>query len=246
MNYDVVTKSAKDAVKFFKNDDKKYIQAMRTFYTQGKKNPSVARIIMQNEIVNNASDAMIRHKTILKEIEEFRPDYSTEMPSTLLNMAHNSILMQDVVVLHGKVKTLEMMNNAFKMFDSLNILGKESPTEVSSLKTKFDESFDKLYPRTGNVRKNIAQFHIRMDKVKPKLKADKKRIILEPEKGYLALYPKTYYTRLMLAKSKKSLKDMNWIEKLKFSKIFKSFGQKKSGMQAVNDALTKTMYALNK
>ena len=57
MDYDVVRASVSTAYKNYRKDDAKFYSSMDTFYKTGKENPTVARIILQDEIKKGLESA---------------------------------------------------------------------------------------------------------------------------------------------------------------------------------------------
>ena len=50
MDYDIVMTNVINACRNYKQDDSKFHCAMDNFYKEGKKNPSVARIMLQDHV----------------------------------------------------------------------------------------------------------------------------------------------------------------------------------------------------
>ena len=51
MKCDLVVNSAKSAIGNFLKNDKIYEESLKTFYSEGSKNPTMARILFQNEVI---------------------------------------------------------------------------------------------------------------------------------------------------------------------------------------------------
>lgn len=229
MNYDVVRIGAKNAVKYLNINPEKYSEAMKVFYTEGKKNPSVARIIMQDEIRLGAAESLKTQAALSDAFDVFektcqKTSYSVTDEAALMHKKNNieSILgvnnNNSIKISDDPFSALYNINKLKKVYfskllDSLHILGKKSPKEAELVKADFDNSFSQLYPKTKNIRENIAKYNMRMQKTTPLLNHKEKRmLLLEPEKGWLSLYPKSLYKRSELLKGKKT----GFIEKLSY------------------------------
>ena len=58
MDYDVVRDSINSAYVNYKTNDSKYYSSMNDFYKEGKKNPSVAKILLQDCVAKQQRQAM--------------------------------------------------------------------------------------------------------------------------------------------------------------------------------------------
>lgn len=183
MDYNVVRAQAVDAFKYYKNDDKKYRDSMTKLYAEGKSNPTVTKVILDNTV----SDKIGRLSQISSEVmrdartPDFYPlcDHFGQIDE--FNARANIALMS----MKRSLDVSDMPNDK-----SLNDLAE---------KKVFDEKFNELYPRTGKIRERIIDAHrIKMDEVTPKDSWSNKITYAKTNGEYRELYPKSFLTRMSL------------------------------------------------
>lgn len=191
MDFNVVKTNAESAFKYYKSDDKKYTDSMKNLYSEGKKNPSVTSIILDNTINNG-----------VKKVSDLSQDMidGARVPSILPVVDH-----------FEQMADFEARANIALLAMQKGVNANEIPTDKNIQKLpekwEFDKRFDELYPKTGEIRKRIIDAHrIQMDKVTPKANWSDKIMYAKTNKEYKEMYPKSFFTRTALI-MKNQIKD---------------------------------------
>jgi len=185
MDYDVVKTSIENAYKYFGKDDGKFYSAMNDFYKEGKKNPSVARIYLQDYITKEIRTAKhIMNKASMMSFPEIDPlmlgsrlSYQNLIYSMSVSNAMRSIQATDIY------KNTEYNETTFR----------------NEERKKFDEIWAEKYPRTGKIRERIIQANrIKPDEVTPKASMSTKINYAKTISEYKKDYPKSFNARYAL------------------------------------------------
>lgn len=183
MDYNVVRANAVNAFRFYKNNDDKYKKAMTGFYTEGKKNPSVAKVILDDTIKKGIKKTSELSDEVMKETKE---------PVFFPLTEHYAQMAQFEARSSIALRLMKQCINATEIPDDRNM--KDLPE-----KKEFEKSFDELYPRTGEKRRRIIDAHrLEMDAVTPKAKWSDKIMYAKTNAEYRKLYPKSFNTRMAL------------------------------------------------
>jgi len=125
-------------------DTKRFNEELRQFYIEGKNNPSVAKMIMREELERDILQIDKENNKLISEI----------------NLA---IQNRDFIGGNYGIYKFNLTKAKLKYITNagmiLNILrnGLEQNLNTASLKYKqqFDSAFEKLYPKTGYIRKYL-------------------------------------------------------------------------------------------
>ena len=177
MDISIVSMHSENAIKYYKSDNKKFNESMAGFYSEGKKNPSIAKIIFKenrDSFIKKASDAtteLLKAETMSMDPFVMR---ETEMSLGLAT----SVLS----------KQLAVMN-----------LPKDKALDSIPEKKEFDKAYRELYPKTADIRERIIDAgQIKTDAVTPKASYVKKNFALRTVAELKETYPKTYNARTKL------------------------------------------------
>ena len=185
MDYDVVRDSIENACRNYKKNDARFYTSMDKFYKEGKKNPSVARIMLQEHIIKSQKVA----GKMLNEVASFS---QCDIPA---------ILYPEFVGRMNEIYSL----SAFAALRSMDI--KDIYEETKSLgsdlenqsRKEFDEAWDKNYPKTGEIRKRMIEANrVSMDSVNPKATWLSKINFAKTLAEYKKDYPKSFFARYAL------------------------------------------------
>ena len=175
MEYDVVKSHAISAIRSYKKDSKKYQDSMTKFYSAGKENPSVANIILQHNVN--------QHVSAMRDLS-------------------NSIVLSDAMNTHniGRMNTgLFYATQAIQ--DGINTMEIPNDKSLNSLaaKQEYDKVYNELYPKTGKIRKMIAESgHLKIGKVSPKMTWEEKVMNTTSISDLKKIYPKSINARIRL------------------------------------------------
>ena len=185
MDYDVVKTSVQNAYNNFGRSDVKFYSAMSTFYKEGKKNPSVAKIIMQDNIRKNQEVA----SQMLKDAAAFPLlDVTVLAYPEMLRHSHQ---LYDLS-LNAAMKSI----NAEQIYKNTEYVSEEVGLKEAS---DFQKTWNELYPKTGKKRERIIKANrISMDKVSEKADWSEKVNYAKTVEEYKKDYPKTFNARLRL------------------------------------------------
>ena len=225
MDFDVVRTSIINAYKTYGSSDKQtFNKSMSEFYIAGKQNPSVAHMILVDQLRKeglNQSQANKQHLKTFKENSkmdtEWLKPFADKTP-IIERQVNREVALFDMNL--GILKVLKA--NETQMTDLLS-------EEVKPLKESFDETYKILYPRTYKIRKEIIEnTDFSMDKVTPKRSYYEKIKLAEPEDGWKSIYPRSYENRCRLIGMERIGKSgtVSWLKK----KIWNLFFVKKYDM----------------
>ena len=220
MKCDLVVNSAKSAIGNFLKNDKIYEESLKTFYSEGSKNPTMARILFQNEVIENAKVCKRTQSELFREYDNFTPSIKPvkvsdlqpqgilqEMLAESIIRPLNSLTKDFEELTHKQIKLLEMHLNKQRLVGSTKMLDElRTPESLKAEKMIFDKAFDSLYPKTGEVRKKLITYNIRTNRVTPRLSKNDRHLIFEPREGWLYKYPKTAGLRFTIIEGKKPQK----------------------------------------
>lgn len=194
---------------------------MDKFFKEGKKNPSVARIMLQDYIIKN-------QKTAGKMLNEAASFSQCDIPAILypefagrMNEIYNlssviALRSMDIADIYEETKYLS------------DDLGNHSRKE-------FNEVWDKNYPKTAELRKRIIEAgRLSMDRVNPKASWLSKINFVKTLAEYKNDYPKTFFARYALIMNGQ-IEDDNvtsrvkgWLSRFSYKRLIKNgFGFKK-------------------
>lgn len=220
MDYDVVRASVSAAYNNYKRNDAKFYNSMDTFYKSGKENPSVARIIMQDQIRKEVELArqMLSDVSRLPLPSIFEPqmrDATLSMYGLALSSVQRSLNASDIYN-----ETAYVDDPDYHDFRA-DYLGLDSRRE-------FDEAWHKKYPKSGWLRERIIENNnISMDKVNPKAGWFEKINFAKTLKEYKKDYPKTFNVRYALimhnqiTEEKVTPKVKSWFKRIAYKTLIK-------------------------
>lgn len=221
MDYDVVKTAVQNAYKNFGHNDNMFYNEMNNFFTEGKKNPSVARIIMQENVRQNIE----KSKQLLQEIAK-------------ISFADTPTLIYPEVVGHPNLFYTLSLNAAIKSINAGDMYKKTEELSEDLGMTKaidFKRKWNELYPRTGKKRKRIIEANrISMDNVKRKASWLQKIMYAKTFAEYKKDYPKTFKVRSALISNNQikedgvTLRVQKWFKRFSYKRLIKdSFSFKK-------------------
>ena len=185
MDYDVVRLNAVSACRNYKQNDAEFYSAMHNFYKEGKKNPSVARIILQDYISKSQKIAgkMLRDAASFSQSDIpaiLYPEFIGRMEQICTVSSAAALRSLAVADIYEETKYIND--------DFVNLNRKE-----------FDSAWDKLYPKSGAMRKRIIEANrLSMDNVTPKADWLSKINYAKTLAEYKKDYPKTFFARYAL------------------------------------------------
>lgn len=215
MDFDVVRNSIANAYKSYKCNDVKFENSMYDFYKEGAKNPTVARIMLQDHIKKGQEAA----SRAMAEIAALPTSGLFEQ-----TMANNRIYNLPAQLAMRSIEAEDMFNaTPYNEYTD------------NTARQAFDEKWNKLYPKSGQIRKRIIEANrISMDNVTPKAGWTEKINFSRTLGEYKADYPKTFYTRYWLIMNSQikegsvTSKVKSWYKRFFYKKLLKgSFGFKK-------------------
>ena len=225
MNFDVVRTSIINAYQTYGSSDKEtFNKNMSEFYTEGKQNPSVAHMILVDQLRKEGLNQSQANKQHLKTFKE-----NSKMDTEWLKpFADKTPVIERQV--NREVALFEMNLGILKVLKAnetqmTNLLSEE----VKPLKKSFDEAYKTLYPRTYKIRKEIIEnTDFSMDKVTPKRSYYEKIKLAEPEQGWKSIYPRSYENRCRLIGMDRIGESgtVSWLKK----KVWNTFFVKKHDM----------------
>ena len=219
MDYDVVRSSIAAAYKNYGKNDNNFYSSMDKFYSEGSKNPSVAKIMLNDYIFNKQRDV----SKMLNVVSSFPVadtpglmspeilEMQKNIYSSTVNAAMKSISAQDIY------KNTSALDNS----DSNIQLGMQSSK-------KFNEEWRKRYPKTGKTRERIINANrVSMTRVTPKADWYEKINFVKTIGEYKKDYPKTFYARYALImnsqieEEKVTPKVKNWFKRFTYKRLIK-------------------------
>jgi len=195
MDYDVVRTNVKNAYKTYGSSDKNsFNKNMSEFYTVGKQNPSVAHMILVDQLRKEGLKQSQANEQHLKTFKDnFKVDIEYFIPFADKTPIIERQSKRDAAKLEMCLGTQKVLKaNETQMSDLLS-------EEVKPIKEGFDTVYKAMYPRTYHIRKRlIEKFGFSMYKTAPKRPYNEKIQLAEPNNGWRAIYPNTYETRIRL------------------------------------------------
>lgn len=211
MNYDVVKTSVINAYKNYKNNDKEFYANMDSFYKEGKDNPSVARIILQDHVRKGQEAA---HQMLFDASGIPAPSFYEPMVSDARSQIYN-------ITIQSGLRSFEAEN----IYKDTAYINKDNG--LSSRK-EFDEAWSSKYPKTGKLRERLIEDNrISMDKVTPKANWIDKISTVKTIGEYKQDYPKTFLARCALIVDGQINEDgvtpsvKNWFKRFSYKKLIK-------------------------
>lgn len=213
MDYDVVRTNIDSAYTNFRRNNDKFYEAMNNFYSEGKKNPVVAKIMMNDRVLMGKKIAA----TAMDDVSAM--SFSNE----ILNAAYAAEAQKRLYysTLNDALRAVE----AEEIYENTRYL---SSGTSSKAKKEFDNEWNRLYPRTGKLRDRIINSsRVVMGNVIPKTGWFDKITMARTLAEYREDYPKTFNLRYMLISKKQitegniSKRVSNWFERLFYKKMLK-------------------------
>ena len=189
MDYDVVRDSINSAYANYKTNDSKFYSSMNDFYKEGKKNPSVAKILLQDCVAKQQRQAM---KMMAEVLAIPGPEFFEPMISnTRINIYNLSLF--------NAMKSIDADN----LYKNTKYIGEDDATAFGSEHRKeFNAAWENLYPKTGKMRDRIIEAkRISMDEVTLKPSWYEKINFAKTISEYKKDYPKTILARYKLIKN---------------------------------------------
>ena len=215
MDYDVVRENVVAACANYKKNDAKFYTQMNGFYKEGKKNPSVAKIILQDHIYKSQKVA----SRMLNDAASFS---QSDIPA---------ILYPEFV---GRMNQIFTLSSAAAL-RSMTISDIYEETKYINenvgkcAREEFDESWNKKYPKTGKLRERIIEANrLDMDKVTPKAGWYAKINYAKTLAEYKKDYPKTFFARYALIMNGEIQEDnitsriKGWFSRLSYKRLIKN------------------------
>lgn len=195
MIYDVIRTSIINAYRTYgSSDTKTFNKCMSEFYTNGKQNPSVAHMILVDQLRKEGVKQSQVNKQHLKTIKEnSKVDTELLVPFSDETKIIERQLSRDTARFEMNLEILKFLQaKKTQMTDLL-------ADDVKKLKENFDAEYKLAYLKSYRVRKQIIEgTNFSMDKVVPKRSYYTKIKLAEPEKGWESIYPKSYENRCRL------------------------------------------------
>ena len=225
MDCDAVRTSIINAYQTYGSSDKNsFNKSMSKFYTAGKQNPSVAHMILVDQLRKESLNQSHKNKQLAKTFKDnSKIDTELLIPFVDKKPVIKRQLNRDAAELEMCLGILKVFKaNETQMTDLLS-------KEVKPLKENFDETYKSLYPKTYKIRKKIIEnTNFSMDRVVSKRSFYEKIKLAEPEDGWKSVYPNSYETRCRLLGMDKIGKSgtVSWLKK----KVWNMFFVKKHDM----------------
>lgn len=219
MDFDVVRTSIINAYQTYGSSDKEsFNKNMSKFYTVGKLNPSVAHMILIDQLRKEGLNQAQMNKQYLKTFNDnSKVDIEHLTPIAERQLNRDTAELEMCLGISKVLKATET-----QMADLLS-------EEVKPLKESFDETYRALYPRTYKIRKEIIEnTDFSIDRVVPKRSYYEKIKLAEPEQGWKSIYPRSYENRCRLIGMDRIGKSgtVSWLKK----KVWNMFFVKKHDM----------------
>ena len=225
MDCDAVRTSIINAYQAYGSSDKNsFNKSMSKFYTAGKQNPSVAHMILVDQLRKEGLNQSHTNKQLAKTFKDnSKIDTELLIPFVDKKPVIKRQLNRDAAELEMCLGILKVLKaNETQMTDLLS-------KEVKPLKENFDETYKSLYPKTYKIRKKIIEnTNFSMDRVVSKRSFYEKIKLAEPEDGWKSVYPNSYETRCRLLGMDRIGKSgtVSWLKK----KVWNMFFVKKHDM----------------
>ncbi len=228
MEYDVVRNSVINAYQSYKSTDKeKFNRSMQTYYTVGQQNPSVAHMIMVDQI----------NKEGLKQSATNQQNYEIFKNNAKVNTELLVPMIDKTPVIERQVKRdiaiLDTLMGVKKFISASEThMTDEISDEVKLSKDTFDRTYRTMYPKTYHIRKRLIEdFGFSMDKINSKRPYNEKIQLAAPEQGWKSVYPNSYENRVRLLSMDRIGKSgqISWLKKKFWNlSIVKNFDLKKA------------------
>ena len=185
MDYDVVRTNVINACRNYKQEDSVFYNAMNNFYREGKKNPSVARIILQDHIFERQKIS----KNMLNDAASFS---QADIPAILYPEFADRIKQLYNLSALETLKSLAL-TDIYKETAYIN-------DDLGNYERRdFDKKWAELYPKTGKIRERIIEAdRISMDGVNKKADWLQKINYAKTIAEYKKDYPKSFFARYSL------------------------------------------------
>ena len=207
----VVSGYVSDAIKYYKRDDEKFKKSMAGFYSEGKKNPTVAKVILKEK-----TDEVMKIASNVTSDER------------LSQIKFNPVSMEE-----GRLK----ISAATSLYSrAIDIMGMREDKILDTIpeKAEFDKVNKDLYPRTADLRERyISENQIKTGEIVPKATYTKKQFGIKTVSELKKTYPKTHGARAFLILIGQ-IKDDGVMPKLKGfinRKMFRPFIEKGFGFK---------------
>ncbi len=167
---------------------------MQTYYTAGKQNPSVAHIILVDQINKERlkqSEANYRNYELFKNNAKF--DTELLIPIIDKTSVIERQVKRDFAIFDTLMGGMKIINA------SETYMTDEISDEVKLSKDAFDKIYKTLYPKTYHIRKRLIEdYGFSMDRIAPKRQYQEKLKLVAQEDGWKSIYPNSYETRIRL------------------------------------------------
>ena len=199
MNVETVKNAVRGAFSTYGYEDStQHNKYMRVFYTEGKKNPCVARMIMPRVIIKSAEEESDTFQKTYERDVQPHVDAVKETPAYTLEdygKKPGTILKGEVTRTKADVAIFSQAMHAERAE-----MGGKLQGDVVQLRDEFNEEFKRQYPKTWRIRDRlIRDYGVFYDRpTVPKRSILQKLQIVAPKGGYKSIYPKTLETRARL------------------------------------------------
>ena len=224
MNYDVVSCGAKNAIGGFFRNPEQFEQGLKTFYREGRKNPSVAMILMHDEAIQNAKKCTDIQKKLSREYDEYVPmeklkpedlipkgplpfwGIGTKMLAEAAAYGLNKMSSSYGEYFHKTNIYVKMLINHERMSGAVDILDNPGLPK-SAEKEAFEKEFNTLYPRTGAIRKKLIKYNIRKGgKTTLRMPKEKRHYVTMSDEELFSTDPNTGRLKLDIIEGKEPKK----------------------------------------
>ncbi len=211
MDYNVIRTHSQNAYKYYNNCDSRYISTVSSFFKEGVKNPSVALMIMNDE-VNKYTN------TLFEAAEKLQNGKHAPIKMDAYSL-HQRNILNNYIKKNKQGAMFELIMNQTKTDDIL----KNKIIKLLPEHKHFFDTFEKLYPNSKDKRLLIT--YLSMDKVIPKKTWAEKVLALYPINQLNKNYPKTQNLRIELLEdgriqdNKILPKIKNYIQRQKYKKL---------------------------
>lgn len=145
MNRKVVETAVKNAYNTYFKNQEEYSNHMATFYREGKKNPTLAKIIFYDTVRDAAikeNEDILGYERAVGELKE-TPTMGIIEP----------MIKDAEVKMHGSLSGPMKIKAAIKAYDAVSTeMSDRLSEEVQPLREEFEKEFKSLYPTSGEAR----------------------------------------------------------------------------------------------
>lgn len=199
MDTNVIRTAVKDAfLTYGCPDPTEHNEYMRVFYTEGKKNPCVARMMLPGIIRKSAIEESDSFQKIFSQEVQPEIDALREIPVyTLSDYGKKRDTINSGNAIRAKADAATFLK---ALHAENNEMGDRLQADVVQLRDEFNNEFKRLYPKTWRIRDRlISDWGVASDRpTAPKRPLYQKLQIAAPEGGYESIYPNTLETRVRL------------------------------------------------